>query len=223
MRRVPADWPTELKNPISLDNLQRTISRQQTPKNFSIDLLNAIAEERYRRIEALAAFLSRYDFGDLGPTVSRQFPSDEDDWTNLVSALCECLDIPALRIVTANGQRPGAKRKWTDKQYCMLFADVQSLVSRGMSASAACAHIARNGQLFESRYLRPNRSSKEGWKKTLHRQFLNAQREIRDNPAFRTRHFSQVEWGPPLIAEAIQRYGAQTADQMISHNKATRI
>lgn len=208
MRNAPADWPTELKNPISLDTLQRTIPRQQTAKNFSIDLLNAVTEERYRRIGTLAAFLSRYDFGELGPTVSRRFPSDEYDWTNLVSALCECLDIPALRIVTANGRRPGAKRKWTDKQYCMLFADVQSLVSsRSMSESAACAHIARNGKAFESRYLQPNRSSKEGWKKTLHRQFLNAKREIRNNPVFRARHFSQVEWGPALIAEAIERYG----------------
>jgi hypothetical protein len=158
MRRAPADWPIELKNPIPLDTLQRTISRQQSAENFSIDLLNAVTEERYRRIEALAAFLSRYDFGEFGPIVSRRFPSDEHDWTNLVSALCEYWNIPGLHIVTANGRRPGAKRKWTDKQYCMLFADVRNLVSRRMSESGACAHIAGNATVFGSRYLRPNRS-----------------------------------------------------------------
>lgn len=223
MRRSSADWPIELKNPISLDTLQHTISRKQSAKNFSIDLLNAITEERCRRIEALAAFLSRYDFGELGPTVSPRFPSDEHDWTELIIALCEFWKIPALHIET-DGRRPGAPRKWTDEHYCMLFADVQNLVRRRMSESGACGHIASNTKVFGSRYRRPNRSSEEGWKKTLHRQFLNSKKLIRNNPAFRAQHFSHAEYGASLIAEAIERYGKEDLPLGLkSLKKGTRI
>jgi hypothetical protein len=228
MRRAPVGWPVELMTPISLGNLQQTISRQQKPEDHYVDLHNAVQEERYRRIEVLTAFLSQFYFDDFGPVVSRRFPSDEYDWANLVSAICQYWDIPAFHITSVDGLRPGPKKKWTDSKHCKLFADVQNLVGPRLSENGACAYIARNTKLFGSRYLRPHRSSEVGWKRTIHRQYLTAKSKIKNDPAFRARHFSKSpsvaapEYGPRLIAEAIKRYARKGTKNDFAQKERTR-
>jgi hypothetical protein len=228
MRKDSVNWPAELRAPISLGDLQQKISRQQTPEDHYIEMNDAVQEERYRRIEVLTTFLSQFHFHEFGPVVSRGFPSDEYDWANLVSAICQYWDIPAFRFTNLDGLRPGPKKKWTDRKLCELFADVQTLVGPRLSENGACAYIARNTKLFGPRYRRPDRSSEAGWKRTLHRQYLNAKSRLKNDPVFRAKHFSRgtsaapSKYGPRLVAEAIQRYARKGTKHALGQKQLAR-
>jgi hypothetical protein len=118
-------------------------------------------------------------------------------WLLLIVRLCNHWDIPGF----SNAHR-GAPRRWTDIKNCELFADVMALAPP-ISEHAACAHICKNAK-YRERYsaVKP---------KTIHRQFLRAKKQIKDDPIFRLQYFSDgqgpTDYGPGVIKAAVERYG----------------
>jgi hypothetical protein len=186
MTKGKTSWPPELKQPIVLGVLQEEISRAQSAKNFHIDLMDAVHEERVRRIEILAKFV-----GQFAQDVPRRLPEDEYEWSHLLIAVCQIWKIPGFHLARTTPPRPGAEQFWTDERHCELFADVQNIVKAGKSERAACAFIAKNARTFGTRYPRPAMSRPDSWSKTLLRQFVTAKRKMRNDPAFRVIHFGE--------------------------------
>src|SRR5258705_7437245 len=55
-------------------------------------------------------------------------PDSDAGWMRLLLDLCDHWQIPAFQILEKKARGPGASTKWTDRRFCELFADVQSLV-----------------------------------------------------------------------------------------------
>jgi hypothetical protein len=156
-------WPVELGRPIILEDLQKTIRRDQTEKNIDIDLLNAVQEEQITRAEKICNFMSQCD--DSG-FLDSKLPATEGQWIYLVAVLCEYLDVPAFQVEMSRRRGPGAIKFWTDTKLCQ-FADVMNLAN--LSENGACRFIAANPKKFGDRYLRKERNPLEA--KTLHPTF----------------------------------------------------
>jgi hypothetical protein len=141
------------------------------------------------------------------------WPQNNTDWLRFVMKLCEHWDIPGFQLATAPERGPGADKKWTDKRNCELFADVSSLVRRGMSESAACAHIAKNPKKFNNRYGVKRKGARKGDddSETLRRQYVRVKAQIQTDALFRLAYFGEPFGAVPkydsdLIEEAIGRY-----------------
>jgi hypothetical protein len=192
-------WPLELRTPIVVEEIKKGIPPQQRMKHLQTEITIAIYSERERRLETIADFLNR------------PYPTNDEEWLRLLIALCRFWEIPAFDIAMVKPRGPGATRIWTDQKHCQLFADVQSVVAKGLSETAACRFIASNSKQFGFRYNLPKRATVDGWKKTLNRQYVTAKNKITSNQTFRTLYFSDdtgtdVPYGPEFIARAIKQY-----------------
>jgi hypothetical protein len=196
-------WPVELGRPIFLEDLQKTIRRDQGGKNFDIDLLNAVQEEQITRAEKICNFMSQYD--DSG-FLDSKLPATEGQWIYLVAVLCVYLDVPAFQVEMSRPLGPGATKFWTDRKLCQLFADVINLAKGNRSENGACRFIAAHPKKFGDRYLRKKGNPLEA--KTLHRQFLTVKSKLKNQPAFRILMLRKksTEYGPAFIEEAIKQF-----------------
>jgi hypothetical protein len=201
-------WPTELRKHISAKELAQRgaplgllFERAESECDSNIRVAKNLAAEVRRRTEIILRFL------DV------DWPRNDDQWLLFLMRLCEHWEIPAFEITTTTPKGPGRSKKWTDKQNCELFADVNALVERrGMSENSACEYIARNPKMFNSRYNvapKRQRQAKDAGR-TLHRQYERVKAQIQNDPLFRVRHFSRpfesIEYGPELVKEAVRRY-----------------
>jgi hypothetical protein len=194
-------WPIELKRPFIIDEFLKSLPPPRRLKDLDIDIMNALSEERYQQLEVISKF-----FG-------KEVPNSFDDWLELLDAVCRHWDIPAFRIEQTKPRGPGAGKIWTDQKHCELFADVMRLRKRIRSELGACKFIAQNHKQFGQRYPLRKGTKSEAWAKTLHRQFLDAKKKIKNNHLFRTAHFSSfgshrpaLEYGPELIDRAVKQY-----------------
>jgi hypothetical protein len=201
-------WPVTLKHSISLKDLQKALRRDQSAKEFDIDLLEAVRKEQILRIEKLCNFLSQYDHTYL---LGSRLPTTEDEWCQLVIVLCEFLNVPAFQVQMTKPRGPGASKLWTDNKLCQLFADVQSLTkSSALSENGACKFIAANPQKFGNRYRPSKPSTPLARAKTLHRQFTAIKLILKTKRTFRIWMLRGIgrefEYGPAFVDEAIKRY-----------------
>jgi hypothetical protein len=197
-------WPSELKRPIIVDEILKSIPPQQRFKHLDTELTIAIVAEQSRQVEIISEFLRT------------PLPNPFDyDWLELIVALCRHWNIPAFRLEQIRPRGPGATKIWTDRKLCELFADVQRLAQGARSELGACKFIAQNPQKFGQRYLRREGATPEAWAKTLHRQFIAAKSKIKRDHIFRNVNFSLVfgrhrpalKYGPKFVNQAIRQYG----------------
>jgi hypothetical protein len=201
-------WPAELSRPIRFGDLQNGIRRDQSAKDFYIDLLNAAEEQKIKRANKLCEFICQYDDGEF---FSSKLPREKDEWLYLVVVLCEYLNVPTFQVEDFPPRGPGATIIWNDQKLCELFADVMKLVTKGskLSENAACRFIAANPEKFGSRYLRDGRNRLAAT--TLHRQFLATKSRMKNQPTFRISVLRKKRpelqaYGPALIEEVIEQY-----------------
>jgi hypothetical protein len=199
-------WPIVLKWPIIVDEIVDEVVKGITPpmsmSDLHIEVMNAISEEKGRRVEIISEFLGT------------KVPNDYDEWFELLEAVCRHWNIPAFRTEQAKPRGPGASQIWTDQKHCELFADVMRLKKRTRSELGACKFIAQNPKQFGPRYLLRKGSEADAFAKTLHRQFLNAKRKIKSDQLFRAVHFSidhsaqrpALQYGPEFVDRAINLY-----------------
>ena len=153
-------WPSELRQPILTDWIEKQIDKLEPNASKSRDeLLYQVMDEELTRRVAIMARL----FG-------LQWPLGERDLLRFVLLLCLLWDIPGLDLADRVGRGAGATKKWDAVKNRQLLADVMSLNKRGMSENAACRYIAHNPEKFLNRYSKNH--------KTLHRQFLRAKKEF---------------------------------------------
>jgi hypothetical protein len=196
-------WPVQLRGPIIIEDLQKTIRPDQRAKDFDVDLINAVQEEQFTRAEMICNFISQCDETGF---LDSKLPATESQWIYLVAVLCEYLDVPAFQVEQARRRGPGPTKFWTDRKLCQLFADVMNLAKDNLSENGACRFIAANPKKFGGRYLQKEHKTLEA--KTLHRQFLAVKSKIKNEPAFRVLMLGKksTEYGPTFIEEAIKRY-----------------
>ena len=212
-------WPVELKQPIIIEQIQSNdpnLKKVISPEDSERALFEAVSVERGRRVIIISEFLGQ------------ELPASDAEWLLLIVAICEHWNIPAFQMKMKKPRGPGATKFWTDEKHCQLFADVQYLAKGKLSEHGACKFIAAKPEKFGRRYLRPDRTRREAWNKTIHRQFIAAKRKIKSDRTFRAVHFTYgfvfgfgpehgPEYGPAFIDDAIKRYAyAQNSSQVNS-------
>jgi hypothetical protein len=160
MTKLPKkpDWPTELKEPFLPHRIaDRAVRGLISNEGAAERISEAFIAEIKRRVTIIAGFLGM-----------PYLPQTETEWLKLIYYLCRYWHIPAFE--EKSSKKRGAKQKWTDKKRLQLFDDVMSLVTKGMTESGACTHIAKNPRKFHQKY--PTNS------RTVHREFLRAKRNF---------------------------------------------
>ena len=196
-------WPTQLKRPIIVDEILKSIPPQKRFKYLDTELSIAILGEQSRQVEIMCEFLGM-----------RRPNSYDYEWLELLVAVCQHWKIPAFRVEQTKPRGPGAKMIWTDRKHCELFADVQRLAKGAPSELGACKFIAQNPKQFGRRYLLREGATTEAWAKTLHRRFLAAKSKIKSDHIFRNVNFSIIfgshrpalQYGPKFVNQAIKQY-----------------
>jgi hypothetical protein len=206
-------WPSELKGPFPMqqliDQAKEKFCDVTEPEQEEALIQNYVRRhwetETKRRVELLAQF-----FGE-------PWPQSEVDWLELIYLICNCCGAPGFQDQNKKSGRP---KEWENRA---LFADVMSVVATMArpSRKGAVEYITRNPGRFLNRY------SGVPWK-TLHRQFLRAQKEFeeidRTHPGPRLWIMSRDEMIKHLIdtysAEAEAKRRGQVAQKSVKPKNA---
>jgi hypothetical protein len=161
--RQKQTWPKELSEPLLLER------KNIAPEKFKDQLFNDIEA----RIAVIARHLR------CGAPITFDI-----EWFTLLRRVCEHWDIPAFQDAPLKKRGPGTK--WSARQYCELYADVQVVRKAVSSDAAACAHIAKNPKRFGFRYSRMGkRDDSRKLAATLRRQYAAAKKLVEKDGLFR--------------------------------------